>query len=161
MPRLHWKDMDSSGGHLSPVDSPLLTRMSHWMRLSELNLNCRLKPTPTQIPNDSGTRWENQTASQVSLCRPFAFHCHHLTTRASTGNTLREAHTCIQSQMSKWKQEESVTHTTGLRVDYRTPEEIFLSPSNCQWKGIDHSWAPKQTHSCCSIWKHRGETNEL
>lgn len=65
MPRLYWKDMGSDVGHLSPVGLLILAPLSHWSRLAEQNLNCRLNPKPqrrsslhhekTEMPNRKST----------------------------------------------------------------------------------------------------------
>lgn len=60
--------MDSDVGHLSPTGLLIPAPLSRWSRQAEQNLNCKLNPTPTlSIPEDMGTRWESQTASQASL----------------------------------------------------------------------------------------------
>lgn len=40
---------------------------------------------------------------------------------------------------------ESVTHTAGHGVDYRTPEEIFLSPQTVSGRGLTTAEPPEQT----------------
>lgn len=140
--------MDSDVGHLSPVGLLILAPLSHWSRLAEQNLNCRLNPKPPPMPEDSGTRRESQTVSQPSLRRPFPFQSSslHLCTACGEGEWERcmgdgeqstHAHTHIYTvYICEWKQEESVTHMAGLRVDYRTPEEIFLSPQTVSGGGL-------------------------
>lgn len=134
MPGLYWKDMDNDVGHLSPLGLLILAPLSHWSRLAEQNLNCRLNLEPPPTPEDRGTRWESEITSQPSLCRPFPFSRHRFTsaqrvvTRRNTCGMVGKAQTHIGCWISERKQGESVRPMAGLRVDYRTPEEIFLSP---------------------------------
>ena len=149
MLRLYWKDMDSDAGHLSPVGLLILAPLSHWSRMAEQNLNCRLNPAPPPMPEDMGDK-TGKSNSQPAL--PSAFFFFSLSVvitspplsvqrrerRRSTCATVRRAHmhTHIGCWISEWKRGESVTRAAGLGVDYRTPEEIFLSPQTVSGRGL-------------------------
>lgn len=114
---------------------------------------------PHQLLEDSGTRRESQIASQSSLRRPFPFQSSSLHPCKACGEGEWEKCMCDGEQsthtyifgcwISEWKQEESVTHMAGLRVDYRTPEEIFLSHQTVSGRGLTTA-EPQNKHLHCS-----------
>lgn len=115
---------------------------------------------PHQCLKTRGTRWESEITSQPSLCRPFPFSRHrftsaqHVVTRRNTCGMVGKAQTHIGCWISERKQEESVRPMAGLRVDYRTPEEIFLSPETVVGRGLTTA-EPQNKHLQCSCKIHK------
>lgn len=107
-----------------------------------------------QPPNPLAWRQGDKTGKSNSQPTPspppfFPFSRHHFTSaqhamskrRRNTCVMARKAHTHTHAHthqlLDKWvKRGESVTHAAGLGVDYRTPEEIFLSPQTDSGRGL-------------------------
>lgn len=143
MPRLYWKDMDSDVGHLSPLGLLILAPLSHWSRLAEQNLNCRLNPaTPPpsnpprpRLPDEEGGQDRKVKQSAGSFCFPsFIFSFCSLSVVITSPLEEEKKHTCDERGKptrhrrigGREREGEAVTRAAGLGVDYRTPEEIFL-----------------------------------
>lgn len=122
MPRLYWKDMGSDVGHLSPVGLLIRAPLSHWSRLAEQNLNCRLNPNS---PPPHAWRKGDKTGksnSQPNLSPPsFSFQSSSLHLRTACHGGEEEKYMCDGEKSTH-------THTHGL-LDKWVKEGGGASPS--------------------------------